>query len=69
LWLFHWDALASRFKPVLDKIALKQKARHRLTLLACAKSVEAFVKGNDMAAELEKKKAAGITYKVCGLSL
>ncbi len=37
--------------------------------MACAKSAEAFVKGNDMAQEFEKGKAAGVSYKVCGMSL
>lgn len=43
--------------------------RQSFVVMACAKSVEAFVKGNEMAAEYEKGMAAGITYKVCGMSL
>jgi uncharacterized membrane protein YphA (DoxX/SURF4 family)/intracellular sulfur oxidation DsrE/DsrF family protein len=43
--------------------------REAFVVMACGKSVEAFVKGSDMASELEKGRAAGITYKVCGMSL
>lgn len=43
--------------------------RESFVVMACAKFVEAFVKGNDMAQEFEKGKAAGGNYKVCGMSL
>ncbi|MCP2044307.1 DoxX family membrane protein [Pontibacter sp. HSC-36F09] len=43
--------------------------RESFVVMACGKSVEAFVKGSSMAQELEKGKAAGITYRVCGMSL
>ncbi|WP_303413775.1 DoxX family membrane protein [Pontibacter coccineus] len=43
--------------------------RESFVVMACSKSVEAFVKGSDLAPEFEKGKAAGITYRVCGLSL
>jgi uncharacterized membrane protein YphA (DoxX/SURF4 family)/intracellular sulfur oxidation DsrE/DsrF family protein len=43
--------------------------RESFVVMACGKSVEAFVKGSDMAQEFEKGKAAGITYRVCGMSL
>jgi intracellular sulfur oxidation DsrE/DsrF family protein len=43
--------------------------RDTLVVMACAKSVEAFVKGNDFADMILKGKAAGIHFKVCGMSL
>lgn len=43
--------------------------RDTLVVMACAKSVEAFVKGSEFADLIQKGKAAGITYKVCGMSL
>ena len=43
--------------------------RGSFVVMACGKSVEAFVKGSNMAQELEQGSAAGVTYKVCGLSL
>lgn len=43
--------------------------RESFVVMACSKSVEAFVNGSDLAPEFEKGKAAGITYRVCGLSL
>ena len=43
--------------------------RESFVVMACARSVEAFVKGGDMEAEFKKGLAAGITYKVCGMSL
>ncbi len=43
--------------------------RNRFVVMACGKSVEAFVKGGSMQEELRQGKRAGITYKVCGLSL
>lgn len=43
--------------------------RERFVVMACGKSVEALVKGSGMEQEFEKGKAAGITYKVCGMSL
>ena len=43
--------------------------RDSFVVMACAKSVEAFVKGSDMTAEIEKGKVAGVQYKVCGMSL
>jgi intracellular sulfur oxidation DsrE/DsrF family protein len=43
--------------------------RDTLVVMACAKSVEAFVKGNDFADMIQKGKAAGIHFKVCGMSL
>ena len=43
--------------------------RGNFVIMACSKSVEAFVRGSEMAAAYEKGKAAGVTYKVCGLSL
>ncbi|MHA6247209.1 DoxX family membrane protein [Pontibacter sp. CAU 1760] len=38
-------------------------------IIACGKSVEAFVKGGDMSQEFEAGKKAGVTYRVCGMSL
>ncbi|WP_101442420.1 DoxX family membrane protein [Pontibacter ramchanderi] len=43
--------------------------RTQFVIMACGKSVEAFVKGSEMAQEFEKGKAAGVTYRVCGMSL
>ena len=43
--------------------------RESFVVMACGKSVEAFVKGSNMAQEFEKGKTAGITYRVCGMSL
>ncbi|MHC2992365.1 hypothetical protein OB13_12475 [Pontibacter sp. HJ8] len=43
--------------------------RDKFVVMACSKSVEAFLKGGKMEQEFEKGKAAGVTYKVCGLSL
>ncbi len=43
--------------------------RKSFVVMACGKSVEAFVKGSNLAGEFEKGKAAGITYRVCGMSL
>ncbi|WP_114783294.1 DsrE family protein [Botryobacter ruber] len=43
--------------------------RGEFVVMACGKSVEAFVKGSDMAQEFAKGQAAGINYKVCGMSL
>lgn len=43
--------------------------RQNFVVMACAKSVEAFVKGSSMKQEIEKGKAAGITYRICGMSL
>ena len=44
-------------------------SRGSFVVMACGKSVEAFVKGSSMAQEFEQGRAAGVTYKVCGLSL
>ena len=41
----------------------------KIVIMACAKSVEAFKKGSEMKALFEAGKAAGVTYKVCGMSL
>ncbi|WP_225986394.1 DoxX family membrane protein [Rufibacter sp. LB8] len=43
--------------------------RDTFVVMACGKSVEAFVKGSYMASEVEKGRAAGLQYKVCGMSL
>ncbi|SIR02058.1 DoxX family membrane protein [Pontibacter lucknowensis] len=43
--------------------------RESFVVMACGKSVEAFVKGSELAQEFEKGKAAGVTYRVCGMSL
>jgi len=43
--------------------------RDTFIVMACGKSVEAFVKGSDMAEMIRKGKAEGITYKICGMSL
>ncbi len=43
--------------------------RGSFVVMACGKSVEAFVKGSNMAQQLGQGRAAGVTYKVCGLSL
>lgn len=43
--------------------------RDTFMVMACAKSVEAFVNGSEFADLIQKGKAAGITYKVCGMSL
>ncbi|WP_224744058.1 DoxX family membrane protein [Pontibacter aquaedesilientis] len=43
--------------------------RASFVVMACGKSVEAFVKESDMAQQIEKGNVAGITYKVCGMSL
>lgn len=41
----------------------------KIVIMACAKSVEAFKKDGEMKAFFEAGKAAGVTYKVCGMSL
>jgi intracellular sulfur oxidation DsrE/DsrF family protein len=38
-------------------------------IMACGKSVQAFVKGGDMSQVFESGKKAGVTYRVCGMSL
>ncbi|WP_018344337.1 DsrE family protein [Cytophaga aurantiaca] len=38
-------------------------------VMACGKSVEAFVKSSDQNEQIETGKKAGITYKICGMSL
>lgn len=43
--------------------------RESFVIMACGKSVEAFKKGGGMAAEIEKGRAAGVTYMLCGVSL
>jgi uncharacterized membrane protein YphA (DoxX/SURF4 family)/intracellular sulfur oxidation DsrE/DsrF family protein len=43
--------------------------RENFIVMACAKSVEAFVKGSNMEGEIEKGRDAGVQYKVCGMSL
>ena len=43
--------------------------RESFVVMACAKSVEAFKKDGGMAAEIEKGRAAGVTYMLCGMSL
>ena len=43
--------------------------RESFVIMACGKSVEAFVKGSEMEQEFQKGIAAGVTYKVCGMSL
>ncbi|MBX9851573.1 MAG: DsrE family protein [Cytophagaceae bacterium] len=43
--------------------------RDTFVVMACAQSVDAFVKGSEFADLIQKGKAAGITYKVCGMSL
>lgn len=43
--------------------------RDHFIVMACGKSVEAFVEGSSMQEQIRKGKASGITYKVCGLSL
>jgi putative oxidoreductase len=43
--------------------------RGSFVVMACAKSVEAFKKDGGMAAEIEKGRAAGVTYMLCGMSL
>ena len=44
-------------------------SRGSFVVMACGKFVEAFVKGSSMAQDFEQGRAAGVTYKVCGLSL
>lgn len=46
-----------------------QYKRESFVVMACAKSVEAFKKDGGMAAEIEKGRAAGVTYMLCGMSL
>ncbi|MFC5269430.1 DoxX family membrane protein [Adhaeribacter terreus] len=41
----------------------------KIVVMACAKSVEAFKKDSEMKAVFEAGKAAGVTFKVCGMSL
>lgn len=43
--------------------------RDTLVVMACAKSVEVFVKDNEFADMIPKGKAADIHFKVCGMSL
>lgn len=43
--------------------------REEFVIMACGKSVEAFKKDGGMADEIEKGRAAGVTYKLCGMSL
>jgi uncharacterized membrane protein YphA (DoxX/SURF4 family)/intracellular sulfur oxidation DsrE/DsrF family protein len=43
--------------------------RENFVIMACGKSVEAFVKGSDLAQDFEKGRKAGVTYRVCGMSL
>lgn len=49
--------------------ATSEYQRKNFVVMACAKSVEAFVKGSTMEQEIEKGKAAGVTYRICGMSL
>lgn len=43
--------------------------RQRFVVMACGKSVEAFVTGHALQATIEEGRRAGITYRLCGLSL
>ncbi len=43
--------------------------RDTFVIMACGKSVEAFKKDGAMAAEIEKGRAAGVRYMLCGMSL
>ncbi|TXK45837.1 DoxX family membrane protein [Pontibacter qinzhouensis] len=43
--------------------------RESFVVMACGKSVEAFRRDGAMAAEIEKGRAAGVTYMLCGMSL
>lgn len=38
-------------------------------IMACGKSVQAFVKGSELSQAFEAGKKAGVTYRVCGMSL
>ncbi|MCX2739019.1 DsrE family protein [Pontibacter anaerobius] len=38
-------------------------------IMACGKSVEAFLKDSKMVQEFEAGKAAGVTYRICGMSM
>lgn len=40
-----------------------------VVVMACSKSVEAFKKGSSFAKEFEAGKQAGVTYRLCGMSL
>ncbi|RIJ34206.1 DsrE family protein [Pontibacter oryzae] len=43
--------------------------RENFVIMACGKSVEAFVKGGDMAEAIDAGRKAGVTYRVCGMSM
>lgn len=62
----HLKAAVNTAETITPK---SQYQREGFVVMACGKSVGAFVKGNEMAEEFNKGKAAGITYKICGLSL
>ncbi len=62
----HIKAVVNTAEAIIKDSKYK---RDTLFVMACAKSVEAFVKGNDFADMIQKGKAAGIHFKVCGMSL
>lgn len=43
--------------------------RNTFVVMSCGKSVESFIKGSQQKEVIEKGIAAGVTYKICGLSL
>jgi uncharacterized membrane protein YphA (DoxX/SURF4 family)/intracellular sulfur oxidation DsrE/DsrF family protein len=43
--------------------------RVNFVVMACAKSVEAFVKGSALEKEIQRGRAAGVQFKICGMSL
>lgn len=43
--------------------------RDNFVIMSCGKSVEAFIKGSEQNEQIETGKKAGITYKICGISL
>lgn len=43
--------------------------RGEFVIMACGKSVEAFVKGSEFSEVISKGAEAGIKYRICGMSL
>lgn len=62
----HIKAVVSTAGSITPDSKYKREA---FVVMACGKSVEAFVKGSEFTEMIQEGKAAGITYKICGLSL
>jgi len=52
--------------------ALRAESKYNsgeVVVMACSKSVEAFVKGSSLAKEFKAGREAGVTFRLCGMSL